>query len=311
MRTGTAARLQLLQRAAPRARRLISASAVRALVSGWDRDRCRARAAPRLLEPLRGLLAASPRREARRAPSVCASCPLVPCVLATAGRSRRDGAPDRVQDAVHERRRVRLAEPLGQLDRLVDDHRRAASPARASARRHAMRRMLRSSGGDALEAPVGGAPSDRLVQALAGRPARRGPGAPPSPASRPCSRAPARRGRPRGPWARASCPTGRASAARTPAPWSAFPWPRPPPLETPGRRPRPCACPARSPGRRSASTMATAARAASAPLFSGPGAERARACASSSTVSTPKPTGTPVSRATAARPAAASRAMCS
>ncbi len=57
--------------------------------------------------------------------------------------------------------------------------------------------------------------------------------------------------------------------------------------------------------------MATAARAASAPLFPAPGAERARAWASSATVRTPKPTGTPVSRAAAASPAAASRAMCS
>ncbi len=57
--------------------------------------------------------------------------------------------------------------------------------------------------------------------------------------------------------------------------------------------------------------MATAARAASAPLLSGPGADRARACSSRATVSTPKPTGTPVSRETAARPWQASRAMCS
>ena len=57
--------------------------------------------------------------------------------------------------------------------------------------------------------------------------------------------------------------------------------------------------------------MATAARAASAPLFPGPGAARAWAWASSDTVRTPNPTGTKDSRATAARPAAASRAMCS
>jgi hypothetical protein len=57
--------------------------------------------------------------------------------------------------------------------------------------------------------------------------------------------------------------------------------------------------------------MATAARAASAPLFPLPGPERAKAWASSTTVRTPNPTGTPVSRATAARPEATSRAMCS
>ena len=67
----------------------------------------------------------------------------------------------------------------------------------------------------------------------------------------------------------------------------------------------------RPPIARSVSTSSTAARAASAPLFSGPGTARRSACAASRTVSTPKATGTPVSRATAARPEAASRATCS
>ena len=57
--------------------------------------------------------------------------------------------------------------------------------------------------------------------------------------------------------------------------------------------------------------MATAARAASAPLLPGPGPERARAWLSSATVNTPKPIGTPVSCAARDSPAAASRAMCS
>ena len=55
----------------------------------------------------------------------------------------------------------------------------------------------------------------------------------------------------------------------------------------------------------------TAARAASPPLLSGPAAARCRACFSWRTVSTPNATGTPVSRATAARPEAVSRATCS
>ena len=42
-----------------------------------------------------------------------------------------------------------------------------------------------------------------------------------------------------------------------------------------------------------------------------PSRERAFACFSFFTVSTPKPTGIPISRATVASPAAASRAMCS
>ena len=99
-----------------------------------------------------------------------------------------------------------------------------------------------------------------------------------------------------------ACPTGRASAARTRAPCVLRPM-RSVFLRAPASL-------RRSAARRRTSTMATAARAASAPLFPGPGAERARACASSRTVSTPKPTGTPVSRAPPPRGRSPPRARC-
>src|SRR6185437_782789 len=60
--------------------------------------------------------------------------------------------------------------------------------------------------------------------------------------------------------------------------------------------------------RRSSAAIASALSSASAPLFSGPGAQRSSACARVSTVSTPKLTGTPVSSITRCRPCAHSPA---
>ena len=187
-------RLELLERPLPvRARDL--AQPVAALEAGRVHLDAQGAQGPRLLQPLGRLRRPAgdgglPRRAARASPR--RSSLSHPCHVA-------DAPADRVQHPVHERRGVRLAEALRELDRLVEDDRRRRLLFRQRARR-----------------PPGAGSS--------GPPARSGRCASASPPRRSPRRARPRGTAPRRPGARpwracAACPSAAARSPPSPAPW--------------------------------------------------------------------------------------------
>ena len=246
-----------------------------------------------------------------------------------AGRSSREPAPDRVEHPVHEARRRLAAERPGQLDRLVDHH-----GGGGLGREQLVHRQPEDEPVDhrhAREAPVvGGRLDERIdpVQRLQGPPQqairepagiRPGPGAD---ASRGPPRGRTAALRPRRPRAAASRggrgPSSSRAAPRRRRPRAGTATAGPPPV--PGDGPRGSApaplTPGTPPRRRGFSsrnrrTIASAASAASHPLFDGPAPARASASSTELVVSTPKAIGTPLSSAAWVRPWATAAAITS